>query len=60
VELPEIKEGVPDRLEAGMVISLEPSIYQEGFAARIENTLIVTPDGPELLTKGPTEIRVLS
>jgi Xaa-Pro aminopeptidase len=59
VEPPEIKEGTADRLKVGMIISLEPSIYREGFAARIENTLLITKDGPELLTPAPTGLRVL-
>lgn len=60
VELPEIKEGTTDRLKKGMVISIEPSIYREGFAARIENTLLVTDDGVELLTPAPEGVRVLA
>ena len=60
VELPEIKEGTTDRLKAGMIISIEPSIYREGFAARIENTLLVTTDGVELLTPARPGIRVLA
>jgi Xaa-Pro aminopeptidase len=60
VELPEIKEGTTDRLKEGMVISIEPSIYREGFAARIENTLLVTADGAELLTPAQPGIRVLA
>lgn len=59
VELPEIKEGVFDRIKAGMVISIEPSIYREGFATRIENTLLVTDTGYETLTKAPIGIRMI-
>jgi Xaa-Pro aminopeptidase len=59
VELPEIKEGIPDVLEAGMVISIEPSIYRAGFASRIEDTYLVTNDGPELLTTVSGAIRIL-
>ncbi len=57
VETPEIKEGNPRKLEAGMVIGIEPSIYREGFAARVENTVLITPDGPEVLTTAPPEMR---
>lgn len=60
VELPEIKEGSPDLRSEGMVISIEPSIYREGFASRIENAMIVTRDGPKLLTPAPTGVRVLN
>ena len=60
VEAPEIKVGAPDVLKAGMVISIEPSIYREGFASRVENAMVVTKDGAEILTKAPTGIRVLA
>lgn len=60
VELPEIKVGAPDVLKAGMVISIEPSIYREGFASRVENTILVTADGGKVLTKVPSGIRVLA
>ena len=59
VELPEIKVGTTDTLKAGMIISIEPSIYREGFASRVENSLLVTADGVKVLTKAPTGIRVL-
>jgi Xaa-Pro aminopeptidase len=59
VELPEIKEGIPTRFEAGMVVSLEPSIYREGFASRVENTVLITASGPEVLTPAPDALRRL-
>ena len=60
VEAPEIKVGAPGVLKAGMVISIEPSIYREGFASRVENALLVTKEGAQVLTKAPTGIRVLA
>jgi Xaa-Pro dipeptidase len=60
VEAPEIKEGGPDRLKEGMIISIEPSIYREGYAARIENTLLITRDGAELLTPAGPGTRVMA
>jgi Xaa-Pro dipeptidase len=60
VELPEIKEGVETRLQAGMVVSIEPSIYRDGFAARVEDTMIVTEGEPEILTRAPVEMRRIS
>jgi Xaa-Pro aminopeptidase len=60
VEIPEIKAGAPGVLKAGMVISIEPSIYRDGFASRVENAMVVTQDGAEILTKAPTGIRVLA
>jgi len=59
VELPEIKEGIPDVIEEGMIISIEPSIYRAGFASRIEDTFVVTEDGAQLLTTVAGGIRVL-
>jgi Xaa-Pro aminopeptidase len=59
VELPEIKQGIPDVIEAGMVVSIEPSIYRSGFASRIEDTFLVAENGPKLLTTAPNDIRVL-
>src|SRR5215831_18654021 len=60
VEAPEIKEGGPDRLKEGMIISIEPSIYREGYAARIENTPLITRDGAELLTPAGPGTRVMA
>ena len=60
VELPEIKVGSTDVLKAGMIISIEPSIYREGFASRVENALLVTANGAKVLTNAPTGIRVLA
>jgi Xaa-Pro aminopeptidase len=38
-------------LEAGMVVAIEPGLYVEGTGgARMENTILITADGPEELT----------
>ena len=49
-----------DRLEAGMVCTVEPGIYIEGDAGtRIEDTVLVTVDGCERLTLYPKELQVV-
>lgn len=51
-ESPEIRiaEGNMRRLEADMIVSIEPSIYMDGYQSRIESTFRVTHDKAELLT----------
>jgi Xaa-Pro aminopeptidase len=52
-------------LPAGAVITVEPGIYlpQRGFGVRIEDEILITPTGAELLTgsipKDPAEIERL-
>ncbi|NBR85747.1 MAG: M24 family metallopeptidase [Proteobacteria bacterium] len=43
---------------AGWVLTVEPGIYipKEGFAVRLENDIVVTPEGPvDLMAKTPVE-----
>jgi Xaa-Pro aminopeptidase len=48
------------RLEPGMAITIEPGVYLEGFGGiRIEDTVVVTPSGCEILTPTPKELRVV-
>jgi Xaa-Pro aminopeptidase len=51
-----IAEGVQHKLQANMVLSLEPSIYMDGFQSRIESTFRVTKDGAQLLTPIPEQM----
>jgi Xaa-Pro aminopeptidase len=48
------------RLQAGMAITIEPGVYVEGFGGiRIEDTVVVTDRGCEILTPTSKELRVL-
>jgi len=53
-EAPWLSEGSTHVLEAGMVVSIEPGIYLSGVGGyRHSDTILITEDGYELLTKAP-------
>jgi Xaa-Pro aminopeptidase len=53
-EAPRVGANQTTRLEAGMVVTIEPGIYLEGrFGIRIEDMVAVTRNGGEVLTPAP-------
>jgi Xaa-Pro aminopeptidase len=59
-ELPRIGKKDTTRLAAGMAITIEPGVYLEGTGGiRIEDTVVVTRTGCEVLTPTGKELRVV-
>lgn len=57
-EPPRIGRRDKGRLEAGMAVTVEPGVYLEGFGGiRIEDTVVVTNSGCEILTQTSKELR---
>jgi Xaa-Pro aminopeptidase len=59
-EAPRVGRKEKTRLKPGMVITIEPGAYIEGFGGvRIEDTVLVTERGCEVLTPTPKELVAL-
>lgn len=56
-EFPRINKLGEEKLEAGMVITIEPGIYIPGkYGVRLEQSILVTEHGYEILNKAPVEL----
>jgi len=55
-ERPRLGKGETACLRTGSVVTVEPGVYLEGFGGiRIEDTVLVGPNGPEILTPASKE-----
>lgn len=55
-EKPRLGRGDKQRLDPGFVVTVEPGVYLEGFGGvRVEDTVAIGKDGPEVLTSSPKE-----
>ncbi|MFB6286685.1 MAG: M24 family metallopeptidase [Candidatus Bipolaricaulia bacterium] len=56
-EPPDIMAGNDEALEPNMVFTVEPGVYVPGVGgARVEDDMLVTPNGAESLTRYPREL----
>lgn len=59
-EPPYIRGDNPEPLVPGMVFTVEPGVYLSGRGGvRVEDDMLVTPDGGDTLTSSPRELRIL-
>lgn len=60
-EAPSVSLYSEDTLKPGMIVTVEPGVYIPGLGGvRIEDTVLVTTEGIELLTHSSKEITVIS
>lgn len=59
-ETPGLSVKVDRKLEPGMVVTVEPGIYLPGIGGvRIEDDIVITEDGNEILTQSPKELIII-
>jgi Xaa-Pro aminopeptidase len=60
-EAPRLGRGEKARLQVGCVVTVEPGVYVEGLGGiRLEDTVLVGADGPEVLTPAAKDPWVLA
>ena len=56
-ELPTLRPESDSVLEAGNIVTVEPGLYRKGFGGcRLEDLVLVTEDGAEVLTDFPYDL----
>jgi Xaa-Pro aminopeptidase len=59
-EPPFLTEGDTTVLQTGMAFTVEPSIYWPGhIGTRIEDVVIVRPEGGEVLNQAPKDLTII-
>jgi len=59
-EAPRLAVGREEILRAGMVVTVEPGVYLSGlWGVRIEDTVLVTDEGCEILTRTSKDLTIL-
>jgi len=59
-EPPRLGRKDKTKLEKGMTVTIEPGVYLQGFGGiRIEDTVVVTANGCEVLTPTAKELRTI-
>jgi Xaa-Pro aminopeptidase len=57
---PEVSSSPPATLRPGMTVTVEPGVYLPGAGGvRIEDSLVITPGGHDVLTRTPKDLVVL-
>jgi Xaa-Pro aminopeptidase len=60
-EKPRLGRNDKTRLQVGCVVTAEPGVYIEGLGGiRLEDTVLVGPNGPEVLTSAPMDGWIIS